>query len=204
MQSNYAVMEDQARMLFCRYDLSKIAARWNLAGDEEYVYIPYFGKQYRIRRSDGKVLSPADAPVPLREGTFGASLTIYDVLTYSKENPGLSGSWESLSTLGGIIGAGHEYSLTGDPMHHNLRTDLQYMKGVLLEMGSIHMEQTSADLDYVVPVFPFLPMRFQFWAADDEFPASVKYLWDRNTLRFMHYETLWYAMGDFDQWLNIK
>ena len=35
---------------------------------------------------------------------------------------------------------------------------------------------------------------FQFWDGDDEFPASIKYLFDERALRYMHYETLWYAM----------
>ena len=201
MSSNYAVMEEQARVLFMKYDLTQIVRKWNLESDDQAVYLPYFGKTCSIRKADGKVFLPEKSRWGMREGTFGASLTIYDVLTYSSFVPSLSGRWESISSLGGIIGAGHEGSLTGDRNRFTTPPSLECMKKNLMAMGGIPSERTTADLDYVVPVFPFLPMRFQYWEADDEFPASLKYLWDANTLQFMHYETLWYAMGDFDQML---
>lgn len=201
MSSNYSIMEEQARLLFLKYDLTELAGRWNLETDEQSVYVPYFGRRCTIRRSDGKVFLPAPENAQIREGTFGAALTIYDVLTYSSSRPVLSGRWESLSSIGGIIGAGHERSLTGDRSNLRLPPSVAHMKRALENMGAVPSGKTTADLDYIVPVFPFLPMRFQYWAPDEEFPASLKYLWDANTLQFLHYETLWYAMGDFDQML---
>jgi hypothetical protein len=46
-----------------------------------------------------------------------------------------------------------------------------------------------------LPLFDFLPVVFQFWSADDDFPASIQLLWDKNTTDFMHFETVWYAAG---------
>ena len=37
----------------------------------------------------------------------------------------------------------------------------------------------------------------------DEFPANIKYLFDGNALRFMHYETLWYVMNTLAQRLDF-
>ena len=37
-------------------------------------------------------------------------------------------------------------------------------------------------------------VEFRFWEADDEFPASLQILADRNTLDYMHYETLMFAL----------
>lgn len=39
----------------------------------------------------------------------------------------------------------------------------------------------------------------QFWDEDEDFPASVRFLFDRNALLFMHYETLWYVMGALER-----
>lgn len=39
-----------------------------------------------------------------------------------------------------------------------------------------------------------MPIIIRFWEADDEFPASLQILADRNTLDYMHYETLMFAL----------
>ena len=38
-------------------------------------------------------------------------------------------------------------------------------------------------------------MILRFWESDDEFPASLQILVDKNILDFMHYETLMFAMS---------
>ena len=42
-------------------------------------------------------------------------------------------------------------------------------------------------------LFPFLPVVLRFWDADEEFPASMQILTDRNILDFMRYETLMFV-----------
>ena len=44
-------------------------------------------------------------------------------------------------------------------------------------------------------MFPFLPVQLRFWDADEEFPAQLRFLWDRNTLKFLHFETVYYVIG---------
>ena len=51
------------------------------------------------------------------------------------------------------------------------------------------------DAAYRIPMFPFLPIQFAFWRADEEFPPEIKIFWDTNVLDFLHYETLWFAAG---------
>ena len=47
----------------------------------------------------------------------------------------------------------------------------------------------KADVGYQLQLFEFLPVRLNFWNSDEEFPASLRLLWDFNLLDFMHYET---------------
>ena len=35
----------------------------------------------------------------------------------------------------------------------------------------------------------------RFWEADDEFPAQLQFLWDRNSMRYLTYETSFYTHG---------
>ena len=48
---------------------------------------------------------------------------------------------------------------------------------------------------YRLPLFPFLPLVLQFWDSDEEFGPVVKIMWDENVLRYMHYETTFYAVS---------
>ena len=53
----------------------------------------------------------------------------------------------------------------------------------------------KGDVAYRIQVFPFLPVIFQFWNSDEDFDAEIQFLWDENTLQYMHFETLWYVMS---------
>ena len=33
----------------------------------------------------------------------------------------------------------------------------------------------------------------QLWFGDEEFPASLRYLWDENALMYLKYETMYFA-----------
>ena len=51
------------------------------------------------------------------------------------------------------------------------------------------------DFSAVLPVLPFFPVLLRFWEADDEFPAQLQFLWDRNSMRYLTYETSFYTHG---------
>ena len=52
---------------------------------------------------------------------------------------------------------------------------------------------TVGDVSIIIPVFDFLPAMLQFWDADEEFDAVLKFMWDYNTTDFMHFETMAFA-----------
>ena len=56
-------------------------------------------------------------------------------------------------------------------------------------------EEKGGDAAFRLEMLPFLPMILRFWDADDEFPASLQILVDRNILSYMHYETMMFAIG---------
>ena len=64
-------------------------------------------------------------------------------------------------------------------------------------LGGTGLQAAGADVYCRFELFPFFPLQFRFWDADDEFPAQIRPLWDRNSLQFMHFETLYYVMGAF-------
>ena len=53
----------------------------------------------------------------------------------------------------------------------------------------------KADVSAVIPYAPRFPVTVHFWCGDEEFPASLQYLWDAGATDFLFYETLGYVAG---------
>ena len=66
-----------------------------------------------------------------------------------------------------------------------LRRTLEALGGTPIPQG---------DVAFSLPVFEDLRMAVQFWLGDDEFPPSLRYLWDENALMYLKYETMYYAV----------
>jgi len=197
--SNYDKMLAQAQGLFLEYDQDEMIRRWNLAHDSDYLYAEYLTEALRIHRRTGEV-SYAREPAA---GEYRAvrfvneGMALFDLLTRSALRPRPTGRWSSISTLGGIIGAGHDRTLS----HEDTAAQFQGRAGALARACErlSGVATGRADVGYAIPVFRDFEILFQFWDGDDEFPANIKYLFDENALQFMHYETLWYVMNSLSE-----
>ena len=194
MGSNYLKMKRGAQALFLERDLDGIARRWKLESDAAYIYASYFGQKLRVRREDAEIslAEPAEGSFLLGDGVNEA-MVLFDLMTYAPERPRASGRWASVSTLGGIIGAGHDRTLSHEKDAAKFSGRLDALEAACRRMGGVALGK--ADVSYAFTVFADFAIWFQFWDGDDEFPASIKYLFDENALKYMHYETLWYVMG---------
>ena len=58
-------------------------------------------------------------------------------------------------------------------------------------------EKLDLNGDVAVKLYPFsfLPVILQYWEADEEFPANLKFMYDENILDYMHYETIFFMTG---------
>jgi len=193
--SNYDRMLAQAQTLFLGYDQEAMIRRWALEHDDGFLYADYMGQKLRIDRRTGDVgyaCAPAEgeyrAPGFVNEG-----MALFDLLTRSDVRPVPTGRWSSISTLGGIIGAGHDRTLSHEGTAARFQDRCDALAAACRRLGGV--PTGKADVGYAIPVFRDFQILFQYWDGDDEFPANIKYLFDENALQFMHYETLWYVMG---------
>lgn len=198
MTDNYLKMEQQARDLFLKVDQLAMIDTWELEADDSFIYPVYFGKKIRIDRKTAEISAmPGDADSSCTthsaRGTVNDSLILFDILSRTGKAPAASGQWASVSMLGGHIGAGHDRTLRHEPQAAYFAGQTEKLAMACRAAGGEPF--SKADVGYAVPVFRDLKILFQFWDADDEFPASIKYLFDSNALQFMHYETLWYVMN---------
>ena len=186
--SNYDKMSLDASRLFLTYDQDAILRRYPLPADEQYIYVNFLNEPYRIDRTSGQIYT-GDRPA-----NFGETLSILDMVCLSPCTPTPTGQWRTLQQLTNAAGAG-PVSLemfarkiscfSGHP--EKLAAACEAMGGVPKKGGEV---------SYLLPVFDNFPVWFQFWDADEEFPVSVQFLWDSSTPHHLHYETLWYIMGE--------
>lgn len=190
--SNYDRTLLDARRRFLGYDQGTMISRFSLASDENYLYISFLGRPHRIRRADALV-EWLDANGTPHEADFESSLSIYDVLCCSAPYCSLSGQFAPINSVAKNY---HTKNLGGNVFDGCPAVFAQHpalLEKALITLGGV--AEGKGDIAYRVEIFPFLPVRVQFWEADDEFPASLQILWDTNTLQFLHYETTYYAAG---------
>lgn len=188
-KNNYALQVERARQLFLAYDQPAMCARLGLTPTPDAIVLRFLGAPYTVRRADGAVLAPDGAPA-----SFGAAMSIYDALARSN-TPTRAGTFVPTSALHGIRGthAVHEDLHSPTAQRFAGRTDA--LARALARLGGRPWGKVG-DVSCVLDVFDFFPVCVRFWDADEEFPASLQFLWDAHATDFLHYETLWYVMDE--------
>ena len=190
-KSNYDIMADAARELFCGYEQDAMVRRFDLECDADNLYIVFFGARHCVNRKSGEItIHNADGAV--RAAGYHAAMCIYDVLCAAEDGATLTGQWRVLQSL-----SPHSNFRSGDT--HFARSAARFsgrMDELCRRLDAIGVRQAGkADAEYVIDAFPFLPMLVRFWEADEDFEAKFDFFMDAGTLEFMHFETAWYVAG---------
>lgn len=192
--SNYETMKQAMAQKFSSYDTDAMIEKFQLQHDAAYLYLSVLGRAYRIDRRSGQVSWSDDGFLTSTEADYNAAMTLYDVLCCSQPDCRLAHTWVNVRSLarvqGGTLekssdffqGAGRIFSGKAEA----LARSCQALQGKKLDQG---------DVAYQLDLLPFLPLQLVFWEADEDFPASLQFFVDRNTLAYMHYETLMFALS---------
>ena len=190
--SNYEKMKNEMAGAFLRYDQEQMIRRFSLKSDAAYLYLTFVGREYRIDRRSGAVQQVCAAGA--READYNEAMTIYDVLCYAKAGCHPAGTFVNINNLSSI----RTGSLSGNESFFQKTGDFFQGKTALFSSACKALggtEEKGGDAAFHLEMFPFLPMILRFWDADDEFPASLQILVDRNILSYMHYETMMFAIS---------
>lgn len=197
MVSNYDKQALMAKELFLKYDQQEIIRKLHLEHDDAYIYLRMLGKKYRVLRRDGsiEVETKKGYSSKLSEDvTFNIVMTIYDILCYSRETPVLAKEWCPLALLQITSTPGADTFTKKYAEAFSGKTE-ELWKACENIGGRKPEIMAGADVCWEFDLFPCFPIQFRYWDKDEEFPAQIKLLWDKNSLDFMHFETLYYAMG---------
>lgn len=189
--SNYDKTRDAMEIEFLKYNQTAMIDKFELVNDSGYLYIPFAGRDYRVNRLTGRVEYQCESAKEYIHSDYNVSMTIFDILCYSKPDCRLSGNCVPLS------GLKHMVQITAPGVDifkkkvNNFAGKCLQLKMACEKLGGV--PEKIGDVSFRIPLFPFLPVVLQFWDADDEFAPVLKFLWDENILDYMHYETTFFA-----------
>ncbi len=191
--SNYDIMRNQMREEFVKHDQNAMIRKFPLEYDRDYIYIEFIRRLYRIHRHNGTVEWSDHHFRTVVEADYNESMTIYDVLCFSKENRFLSGRYCPLNMLKGTVkssAGGYDFFQKAAESFQGRTTALEHACSVLGNTAKM-----SGDVAAELYPFSFLPVTLQYWEADDEFPAHLKFMVDENILDYLHYETIFFMLS---------
>ena len=192
---NYEKQVYLARNLFLKYDQEEMIRKFNLASDEQFIYIELLHQRCRIQRNTGVVEQSDLDGIWTPCENYELVMTVYDALCCSAVKPELSGEWAPLYGLQATMSSpSPDKIFTGYADTFNGKTEA-LARACLALGGEPQSVPKSADVCSKIPVFSFFPVIFQFWEGDEEFAPKIMILWDRKALDFMHFETLYYVAG---------
>lgn len=197
LTDNYEKQIYIGRDLFLRYDQDMLIKKYKLKNDHAYLYLNYIGTEYRISRSDGSIEYMAKGIWKICK-EYSIVMTIYDLLCYSEDKtlPPLTGQWQPVtrfiptgsSPSGDVFTPKYEAAFSGKVN--------AVSQACLCLGGKLQKQLAGADLTFEMPVMGDFSVLFQFWDADEEFPAKILLLWDKVSLSYLHFETTFYLQGD--------
>ena len=185
---NYLKQAAQAKAYFLTYDQEALIRKLNLAYDEDYLYPVFFSQTYRLNRKTGDLERQGkhgweDA------NTHGEVMTLLDLICDSREDRFVSGKWKDRAQFGHAF---HQNLLEErDPLAERCQERPEVFRRWCEALGGKSVP--TGDIAYSIEVFDGLPLMIQLWFGDEDFPASLRLLWDENALMYLKYETMYFA-----------
>ncbi len=193
IMNNYDLMMEAARKRFLTYDSAGFADRPGVLDTEKYLEVTFFGEPLRIEKKTGHITVSFDGFCHCREGNFGETLSVFDWLCDKKPNASASDEFCCVASLPGVYVGGSGLALNADVLAADADRDPEGFQRACLVLGGTR--EAIGDLGFRMPVFQDLPMLLKFYFSDGEFPAAMTLLWNKNTLQFVRYETVYYLAG---------
>ena len=187
--NNYLIQAQQAKTRFATYDQTKLIAKLNLRFDAEYLYVLMLSEIYRIHRATGCICRETETGW-LDANSFEEVMTLLDLVCDSQEQRFIAGKWKNMTDFGLMF---HRNLLEGkaDPWADLFEQNPDGFRKACLALGGHPL--AWGDISYVIELFDGLSIVVQLWFGEEEFPASLRLLWDENALMYIKYETMYFA-----------
>lgn len=184
---NYAMMQEAGRKRFLTYDLTAFDNKKGVLVAGDRIKTSFLGEVAEISLKTGEIVFPN------RKAGFGESMCLYDWLCDGKAGACPSRAFAPVSSLPGVMVRGNGLVIDTAPFARKASMDHQRFEHACLILGGA--ERQAGDMGFEIPLFSDLTALLKLYDEDDEFPASLVLLWDRNILEYIRYETVYYLAG---------
>ena len=190
-KDNYLIQASQAKQHFLTYDQMKLIRKLKAAADDDYLYVTFLQEPYRLNRKTGDVQRCLDGDW-VDGNSFGEVMTLLDLVCDSREDRYLACRWRNMQDFGMMF---HRNLLEDarDPWAQRFDADPEGLRRACLALGGEPIPQ--GDVAYAIELFDGLCIGVQLWHSDEEFPPSLRFLWDENAAMYIKYETMHFAKG---------
>ncbi len=185
--NNYDKMLNAAKARFCTYDMAKIASKNGVSETKTHIYTTFLGEKVEVEKKTGEIF------VGGRPANFGEGLTIFDWLCDRKDYARASFEFCPVSSLPGVLVSGSGLVMNFNALAAKIDKAPDKLTEICKSLGGTEVQ--AGDIGFQILAFPDLPVQLKFYYSDEEFPASLSLLWDRNILNFIRYETVYYLAG---------
>lgn len=186
-ESNYYKVTEKWRKDFLKWDHEAICRKLKITDyDEGSIRLPYFGILHSVDRKTGAVSCLGE---PWHEPGFDEIMAVYNLFYYSEEGAENSGEWVHFRDVrnAGVFEDAFERQVLR-PFAEAFAGKTEAFAQAGRKLGYLPLDY--GDAAFQVPAFPGIPIRVIFWDGDDEFPASVTILYDKNIIHFIHPENV--------------
>ncbi len=184
---NYKRVLEKWRLDFLGWDQEALCRKVGLETfDGDVIRLDYFGIPHEIVRKTGRIRVPGR---PAYEPSFDEAMAIYNFLYYAKPGAVNSGEWvpfRDVKDAGIFEGAFERQVLEPSARRFAGRPEAFLEAG--RRLGYEHLPY--GDAAFLVPAFFCVPLQAIFWDGDEEFPAKMNLLFDKNVTSFLHPESV--------------
>jgi len=185
--NNYDKLLADAKKRCAGYDMAALAAKPGVEDTPVYLKTCFLGQEVRISKADAQVT------VDGKNADFGQALSVYDWLCDGKPGAVSSGEFCPISSLPGVYVSGKGLGMQMPALSKRIDGNPDRFRAGMAAIGA--KEIPLGDLGWELDVFPDFPMQLKFYFGDEEFPPQLTLFWDKNSLQFVRYETLYYIAG---------
>lgn len=188
---NYKIQVKQAKKRFLTYDQQELIKRCSLRNDDSYFYVQLLSSDYRICRKSGD-MERLSGDSWVDGNSFGEVMTVLDWLCDSRPDRFVTGRWINLVSHGHYFHGNLQEGLKKEDAQRIDRDPQGFERACRALKGE---KMSGGDIGYAIELIDGLRIYVQLWHGDEEFPPRVCFLWDENALRYIRYETSWFAIG---------
>ncbi len=124
---------------------------------------------------------------------FGQTLAILDWLCDGDPQAVASGEYCTVSSLPGVLVSGSGLAMRGGALTQKIHENPDSFHRLCRNIGAEPIPM--GEIGYRFPVFPGIGVCLKFYFGDEEFEPQLTFLWDKNILQFVRYETVYYIAG---------